>query len=169
MRKINSLEFSPEIRDMEREVIEKLLGSQLLIGEKRSTALIISYFITRKNLTQTKLRELTDLSLGTVSQEINYLLERNIIKEIGRSKGENIYSMDSVTNGFIRSYLYSVKYYLKYKENFKDMKQDLEKNMEQLKDQEGFETIYRLVHLFIMMFPVVEKVIETLNNELKEE
>ncbi|MFO7796809.1 MAG: hypothetical protein ACQERB_09170 [Promethearchaeati archaeon] len=167
MKEINQFEFDPEIRDIEGEIIQELLESQLLIGEKRSTALIISYFITRKNLTQTKLRELTDLSLGTVSQEINYLLERNIIKERGRSKGENVYSMDSVKNGFIRSYLHSVKYYLKYKDDFKEMKEDLEKNREELKDQEGFEPIYQLLNLFIIMFPVVEKVIDTLKKELK--
>jgi DNA-binding transcriptional regulator GbsR (MarR family) len=155
---------------MEDEIVNYLMQSQLLIGEKRSTAQIISFFITRENLTQAKLRELTLLSPGTVSQEINYLLERNIIKERGRlPTGEYIYSMDSVTDGFIKSYLHSIKYYLKYKDDFKDIKENMEKCKNQLKDQERFDSINQLVNLFIKMFPVVEKVINILKRELKDE
>jgi len=165
---LNLNEFDVRIREIEEEIINFLMRSQLLIGEKRSTAQIISIFITRKNLTQAKLRDLTQLSPGTISQEINYLLERNIIKEKGRiSTGEYVYSMDSVVDGFIKSYLHSIKYYLKYKDIFKDMKNDMEKNKEDLKNQENFDAIYQLVNIFIKMFPIVENVIDTLKRELK--
>ncbi|MBD3195686.1 MAG: hypothetical protein GF317_11550 [Candidatus Lokiarchaeota archaeon] len=161
--------FNIYIREIEKEIINFLINSQLLIGEKESTARIISYFITRKDLTQAKLRELTRFSPGTISQELNYLLERTIIQEKGKtSNGEKIYSMESIIDGFIKSYLSSVEYYLEYKKNFRRIREEFDKNREFLQDQKGYDSIYQLVNLFLDMFPVIESIIAILKEKQKE-
>jgi DNA-binding transcriptional regulator GbsR (MarR family) len=159
--------FDSEIKEIENEIIEFLKQSQLFLGERSSTAEILSYFITRKDLTQAKLKELTGLSRGTISQEIQYLTKRGIIHEKENTNIKaKVYTMESVITGFIKSFLYAVKDYLKYKEKFLQMKKELERQKEQLQKFENFDRLYQLIMLFLKAFPLVEEIIEMLQKKL---
>lgn len=160
--------FNSEIKEFEKEIIEFLKQSQLFLGERSSTAEILSYFITRKELTQTKLKELTGLSRGTISQELQLLTERRIIQDKNTSDIKaKVYSMESVITGFINSFLYAVKDYLKYKEKFLQMKKELERQKEQLQKFKNFNRLYQLIMLFLKAFPLIEEIVEMLKEKRK--
>ncbi|MFX1295175.1 MAG: hypothetical protein ACFFD2_10035, partial [Promethearchaeota archaeon] len=85
------------IEYIEKNIIEFVMKMPLfLIGNPTYTQ-ILGYFITRKQLTQKKIKELTNLSTGQISQGLSYLLEQNYI-EFRKIKGERqiIYTMDSI-------------------------------------------------------------------------
>ncbi len=160
---MSEVDFSQDLKDFEAEIIQFIIKSQLLIVEKSSTAEILSYFITRKRLTQSEIKELTGLSRGTISQELNNLIERNVIQETNPNNSKIIvYSMESVTLGFINSYLHSIKDYLKYKKRFIRIQKDLESKKEQFQQFDEFNGIYQLTSLYLRAFPVIESVIEKL-------
>ncbi|TXT58201.1 MAG: hypothetical protein BAJALOKI2v1_420023 [Promethearchaeota archaeon] len=166
---MSMIEFDPEIRKIEEDVVDFLIDSQILFGEKHSSALILSRFITRKDLTQAKLRELTEMSPGTISQELNSLVERGMITEKARSpRGEITYTMDSIINCLTTSFYHSIKDYLKYEKEFKQMRKDLEDYREEFKDQDAYEQIYNLIMIYLRFFPITEKVLEMLNKKQQE-
>jgi len=159
----SKINFNSDITQIEKDLVEFLTKSQFFIGEKNSTAEIISFFIARKELTQNKLKELTGLSKGTISQELNDLLKRKIIEEKEGINGKiKIYTMDSIINGFINSYLSAVKDYLKYKKEFTQIKIKLEQEKEKLQNYEEYDTIYKFVKIFLDSIPITEKIIEML-------
>lgn len=158
--------YNSEVKEIENEIIEFLMQSQLFLGERTSTAEILSYFITRKELTQSKLKKLTNLSRGTISQELQYLTERNIIEEKNSSdKKEKLYIMESIIIGFINSYLYTTKNYTQNKSEFLLMKKQLTQQKEKLQEFEEFDMIYKIVNLFLAVFPLVEKIFELLKKK----
>ena len=72
--------FDPEIKKIENEIIKTLLNYTIFSVRGEITSTILFYFITRKNLTQFELQNLTGFSAGKISQELNEFLEFNLIK-----------------------------------------------------------------------------------------
>lgn len=166
---MSKLSSNTELRKIEADVIEFLKHSQLFIGDRASKAEILSYFITRKQLTQSKLKKLTGLSRGTISQELQDLIQRKIIKEKKNNDGKvKIYVMESIIVGFINYYLYSIKEYATYKEDFLRMNEELEKQKEVLQKFEQFHEISKIIHLFLAAFPLVEEIIDLLKEKREQ-
>ncbi len=90
-------------------------------------------------------------------------MKRKIIEE---KEGINAkikrYSMNSIMNGFINSYLSAVKDYLKYKKEFSQIKKNLEQEKEKLQNYEEYDTIYKFVSIFLDSLPITEKIVEML-------
>jgi len=158
-----------ELREIEADVIEFLKQSQLFIGDRASKAEILSYFITRKQLTQSNLKKLTGLSRGTISQELQDLIQRKIIKEKKNNDGKvKIYVMESIIVGFINYYLYSIKDYATYKEEFLLMNEELEQHREKLQKFDQYNEISKIVQLFLAAFPLVEEIINLLKEKREQ-
>jgi len=166
----SKINFNSDITQIEKDLVEFLTKSQFFIGEKNSTAEIISFFIARKELTQNKLKELTGLSKGTISQELNDLLNRNIIEEKeGIDTKIKRYSMNSIMDGFINSYLSAVKDYLKYKKKFSQIKLKLEQEREILQNFEEYDMIYKVINIFLDSLPITERIVEMLKKRKEKQ
>ena len=72
----NSIDDEPEMmfnnmEHAEQEIIDFILNSVLFVIEEMKYQPIIAYLITRKELTQTELQNLTGLSSGLISEGLN--------------------------------------------------------------------------------------------------
>jgi DNA-binding transcriptional regulator GbsR (MarR family) len=74
------MQFDSEIKKIEDEFIDFIVSSPLFIGEKLIFSTIKAYFMTRENLTQEELKELSGFSSGAISQELKKLLKRGLIE-----------------------------------------------------------------------------------------
>ncbi|TXT63834.1 MAG: hypothetical protein BAJALOKI1v1_660015 [Promethearchaeota archaeon] len=170
MRTNYNIKFNPDIKKIEHDIVQSLINSQFFVGEKESTTQIISYFITRKELTQKKLKELTSLSKGLISQELNALLKRGIIEEKQAMQNKSkikIYTMNSIKKGFIKSYLSAVKDYLKYKDQFHRIKSELDQKREVFRKFDEYEALMGLVDLFLKSMPLTESIISMLKKKIE--
>lgn len=164
---MNKIEqFDPEIKKIEEDVIQFLVNLPLFMGEKPIYSIIKAYFITREELTQSALKELTGFSSGAISQELNKLIKKDLIKITKTSsKGRKVYSMKSVVSAFITLYTNTFKDIPKWEKELQGIKSELEKHREELKDLNGYNSIYKWVNIFLRTMPLTQLV----TNLLKEE
>ncbi|MFX0070183.1 MAG: hypothetical protein ACFFAO_03745, partial [Candidatus Hermodarchaeota archaeon] len=115
-------------------------------------------FITRKTLTQEKLRELTELSAGKVSQEIGTLLELEIIDIINISEsGKLTYRMNSITSAFLKISFSILTEYIKWKEKLDQIYSEMTDQKEIIKTHNGYKEILNVVKIFLKAMPIYEK------------
>lgn len=102
MKAENSLQdshgFDPEIREIEREIVEFFAEkASEFTGRHPILSKIMTYFNIRKNLTQRDLKILTGFSVGTISKYTRQLLKMNIItKETIPGTHKHIYNMEEL-------------------------------------------------------------------------
>ena len=77
-------EYSADSRlvDIEEEIIALLTETTGFTVKNEQYTRILSYFITRKQLTQKEVKELTGYSTGYISQALNYLVENDLIQKV---------------------------------------------------------------------------------------
>ncbi len=159
-------QFDEEMIKIEDEIIQFLIDFPLFIGQKSIFLTIQAYFITRGNLTQSELKELTGLSSGAISQELRKLIDFGLI-EITKttSTGKKIYSMKSVTSALLTMYVESLKDASKWEKELQEIKLKLEENKEELKLLNGYDIIYRWVNLFLQAMPLTKLIINLMEEE----
>lgn len=157
--------FNPKIKQIEDEIIDFFLYNSAYSTLDEFTLRIFVYFLTRKVLTQKKLRYLTGLSLGKVSQVVNSLIELGMIEKVNKKEMSKIipadkmrqhfYSMNSIQKGFFRSAINSEKRILQNKTKFEELRSELVANESELKNLNGYENVlevldnyFRLVSIF---------------------
>ncbi len=139
--------FDPEIKGIEDEVIARLMNSSLVMGRGEFTSKIIFYFITRKILTQRALQELTGFSAGKISQEVNSLVKMGLIDVMKRSsKGEIIYSMESIQAENFRRGNILIETSLNWEDKLMSIMEELESDREKLKDLVGYDKIKAIIN-----------------------
>jgi DNA-binding transcriptional regulator GbsR (MarR family) len=162
-----SLQFDPEILKIEKEILEFLQSFPLFALQKSINSTIIAYFITRKNLTQEVIHQLTGFSKGIISQELKKLLKMEFIEKIKvSSKGEITYSMQSATKAFLKNFLNSQKEIFDFYNEFDDLKKEMDREKDEIENLYGYHDVYDLILLFTASLPLVVKVIEVLGKEL---
>ncbi len=160
-------EFDPNVKRIEEEVVHFIMEN-LFIGQKDSSSLIKSYFITRKYLTQELLEELTGLSRGTISQEINHMLDMGIIKKHSTSStGEIMYVLDSVEYTFLHAFLNSMEEIGTIFEGITRLEQEIEAEKGDLTDLKGFDNIYELIKAFSKTQPLLNRLLKELTQKMK--
>jgi DNA-binding transcriptional regulator GbsR (MarR family) len=163
-----SLQFDPEILKIEKEIIEFLQSFPLFALQKSINSTIIAYFITRKDLTQEVIHQLTGFSKGIISQELKKLLKMGFIEKIKvSSKGEITYSMQSATKAFLKNFLNSQKEIFDFYNEFDDLKKEMDAEKDEIENLYGYHDVYDLILLFTASLPLVVKVIEVLGKELE--
>ena len=145
------MKFDPEIKKIESEIIEKLLNYTIFSVRGEITSTILFYFITRKNLTQSELQNLTGFSAGKISQELNNFLEFNLIKISKKSKPW-IYTMESVVAETFSRAISLLKTNLKWETKFLEIKKELEYNKEKLQKLNGYDEIKDFVEINLLRF-----------------
>ncbi|MFX0041315.1 MAG: MarR family transcriptional regulator [Candidatus Hodarchaeota archaeon] len=167
---MNKTEFDPEIVEIEKEIMNFLIKSKLLVKLKPLLIKILSFFITRKSLTQNDLKELTGLSAGTISQEIQKMLENKIIEITETSESGQInYSMNSVPKGFMNFNKSVINNLLKWENELTRIKYELEKDKKQYKEFKGFKGMYDLINVIQPLMPLYKESLEIINNLKSQE
>ena len=170
------LEFHDDIKQIEDEILDFFLYESVYSTINELTLRVYVYFITRKVLTQKKLKELTGLSVGKISQIINFLLKYEMIEKLDKKKfndiippnkkRQQIYSIISIQRSFFKSGIKSSFDILKYKDRFKEFQAELIADESELSTMTGYDRILdflngylRLVSIIDRMVPVYEKFI----------
>lgn len=113
---------------------------------------ILGYFITRKHLTQQKLRRLTGFSLGTISEGLNLLLNLNLIIIESKGKKGNIsYCMNSIEDAFFNK----MEQYLSQIDRFYPILMNIQENLKKIDDFiENPEKIKKLSEISEMLLEI---------------
>ncbi|MFX1308393.1 MAG: hypothetical protein ACFE9M_02430 [Promethearchaeota archaeon] len=158
--------FDPEIKKIESEIVETLLQFTIFAVRGEITSKILFYFITRQNLTQSELQNLTGFSVGKISQELNDFLEFDLIKISKKSKPW-VYSMESVAAETLSRAINLLKANLKWEPKFLEIKRELEDNKEDLQKLNGYDKVKDFLEENLRRF-VGFKVILKLWEDLKK-
>ena len=162
--------FDPEIREIEKEIVEFFVAkSSEFTGRHPIISKVMTYFFTRKNLTQRDLQILTGFSAGTISKSVRQLLEMNMItKETIQGTHKHIYKMEKLP--FI-----SPRYFLRTESLMEEKIRELEKvkktlddNAKELKNFETYHKSYATVTQLLRLLPSVSVFMEKLEEELKK-
>lgn len=167
-------QFDTNIKRTEKEIVNFMMKSPLFLGQDPKRILILAIFITRKRLTQRKLRELTSYhhkkpySSGTISTIINKLIEQGTIRKAEiSSTGEITYEMDSVEEGLLNCNIQSLKdMTVIYEEKLREIKNSMENEKKKLHSLHGFNELYKIVSLFYNTIDFSKKMIDILDKEL---
>lgn len=158
-------QFDPDVKKIETEIINRLMQSSISTARGEYTSKILNYFLTRRKLTQRKLQELTDISSGKISQEVNDLVDMGIIKIIERtSKGEIIYSMESIQSENFTRGINLVKTALQWEEKFMQIKDELERDKKNLEKLNGYEKIKAIIEENLSLMAGYRKFLELWKN-----
>ncbi len=160
------LEFDPAIKEIEDEIIQFLVNSPIFMGYKPSFITIRAYFVTRKELTQQKLKKLTGFSSGTISQELKTFLDTGVITETKLpDSNQKKYTLESIEAAFMLSFIQVNDQILKYERELQLIQSDMRAKKETLKDLQGYYEVLRLVELFLDLMPFYRNLVKILYEE----
>ena len=104
-------EFDPKIKEVENNIIDFFKYQSAYSTLKDYMLIIFVYFITRKILTQSKIKDLTGLSVGKISGVVNNLIKKGHIIYINKAEfrelipkkleRQKLYGMVSIKNLFL--------------------------------------------------------------------
>ncbi|MCW4015150.1 MAG: hypothetical protein NWF06_02155 [Candidatus Bathyarchaeota archaeon] len=163
--------YAPEIREIEKEIIEFFAAKALeFTGRHIIISKVMTYFYIRKNLTQQELQKLTGFSAGTISKSVRQLLKMNIIaKEMVPGTHKHSYKMEKLP--FI-----SPRYFLRTESimdeqilELEKMKKTLEANREEMENFEAYQKSCTTINQLLKLLPNVSGFIEEIEEELKKQ
>jgi len=161
--------FDPKIKKIEREIVDFLLSFPLFALRKSINSTIKAYFITRKNLTQDMIYNLTGFSRGKISQELKNLVEMGFIEKIKiSSKGEITYSMKSATRAFLINFLNAQKEIYEFYNEINQLKTEMDAEKSELESLYGYNDLYEIISLFSASLPLTTEIIRILEKELTD-
>ncbi len=139
-------EIDSILREIEEEVVQNLVDSTLFYSSSPIFRTILGYFITRKTLTQEMLKELTGLSAGKISQELNKLHKMGFLKRSRKLMTEPyFYSMESIDIAFINDAINVLNKSLEWETHLIQIYQDLENNKDKMKILNGYGEIVKFL------------------------
>ncbi|MFX1391324.1 MAG: hypothetical protein ACFE9Z_14760 [Promethearchaeota archaeon] len=142
--------FGPNVKRIEDELIQFMSTSPIFFTKDPFINIIRGYFITRKNLTQKEIKNLTKLSTGKISQVLKVLKKWELIEKTNvSSTGEYTYTMESIEDAFLRYFNIIMGDITKWEKPLKDMKKKLEIEKENLKDLKGYDKMSNLLALLL--------------------
>lgn len=160
MREIKTRFYKITDIDSIEKAFINILSSTFLLGlYSEYYSKILGYFITRKTLTQRKLRRLTGYSLGTISEGLNLLLQLNLItiESIGK-KGNISYFMNSIEDAFFKK----MEQYLSQIDQLHPILMDIKKNLKKIDNSiENPEKIrkYRVINEMFLEIHDLNKIL----------
>ncbi|MBN1800657.1 MAG: MarR family transcriptional regulator [Candidatus Lokiarchaeota archaeon] len=148
-------DFNKDVKEIENETIDFFKFQSAYSTLTEFTLIIFVYFITRKILTQNKIKELTGLSNGKISQVINELKKKRFIIKIDKEhynkwipkqmERQYIYGIPSISDSFFLSGIDSLNQMLKWEEKFDKIKTELLENRIELEKLQGYEKIKKAI------------------------
>ena len=161
--------FDEDTKAIEDSIVDFFTTSPLFLGKNELFSGVFAYFITRKTLNQKKLRNLTRLSVGKVSIEINKLLNLGIIEIVDKSdNGQLTYQMKSVVLAFLKITYDVLRGYIKWKNKIEEIKAEMEKEKEEFKLLNGYAEVLKTVDFFLEIMPIYEKMHSIVKKKYEE-
>jgi DNA-binding transcriptional regulator GbsR (MarR family) len=163
------LDYDDDIKKIENEVIEFFTYNPMFFGKGEIFSKTFAFFITRKFLTQKQLHDLTGLSAGKISQEINTLCELGIIEKVSSSEtGQITYQMKSVIKAFLNVSFNVLSEYMNMKTKIETINSKLEQQKLVLQKLQGYANILRVVKILLGALPFYEKAYNIISNIRKK-
>ena len=160
-------EFDPEIKKIEEEIISFFMHESAYSTLKYYTFLTYMYFFTRGILTQDKLRDLTGLSAGKISQILNSLVKNQSIdiidKDTFKSEIPNellrkkIYTMSPFQTHFMRTSINGLTILLNWEDRFKKIKSELNSKKEELENLNGYNEVVKIVNEYLNLMQIYQQ------------
>lgn len=152
----------------EDDFIHLLTNSSLFFGRNPNDLMILTYFFTRQNLTQDKLKKLTKLSSGKISQELNELLRNDVIKITKKLKnGQRTYTMENPGEAFFPYLTQLIIVFNKWEKEFMKIKQEMIEKQNELINLKGYNEILEIINSYLCYVPLTSKLLDELKG-LKE-
>ncbi|MFX0025309.1 MAG: hypothetical protein ACFE8M_02765 [Candidatus Hermodarchaeota archaeon] len=159
--------LDPEIKEIENEIIEFLV-TNLFYRYTHYSATILAYFLTRKELTQKDLQNLTSFSAGKISEELNRFIKIGYIERKKSRKGQFLYQMPEIGQ-FFRNIFFGVKQKMvKWEKRIKGIQNELKTEQKDLRNLNGYDKITEAINLFVPIFDIYNTFMEQLDNIEKE-
>lgn len=163
-------DFDSEIKAFENELIDFFKYQSVYSTLKEFMLIVFVYFITRKVLTQSKIKELTGLSVGKISQVVNNLIKKGHITKLNKAKYKNLipkklerqkfYAMITISNSFFLSGINSLKVMLKWESNFVSIKMELNELRNELEKLFGYQKVEKVVNDLVDLMPIYKRAIK---------
>jgi DNA-binding transcriptional regulator GbsR (MarR family) len=166
--KVKKISFDPDVYVVEDEILYQLATSPMFTSRDPMFIRILGYFITRKYLTQKKLQQITGLSAGKISEEVNLLLENGLIEKSDISpKGKITYGAESAGLILLKLSRSIINRMTKWNDELVKMRSELEENKNYLKTLNGYTRIYKINQFLLnsisnyqIFIDMVDKVLE---------
>jgi DNA-binding transcriptional regulator GbsR (MarR family) len=165
---VKQIRFDPEIYSIEDEILNQLAASTMFASRDPMFIRILGYFITRKYLTQSRLKKITGLSVGKISEEVNSLLENGLIEKSSISeKGKITYGAESAGIMLLKFSRSVINRMAKWKDALHYMKRELKDNKSKLENLYGYTRIYKLNEYLLDSILNYKRVVEILDKVLE--
>ncbi len=139
--------FDPDVQKIEDTIIEYLMNTSLATSRDEFTAKILFYFLTRRDLTQRMLKELTGFSGGKISQVVNDLVKIGLVDITKRSSsGEITYSMESIQSENFRRGNNLIRTSISWEDKLKAIKRELKRDKDELQGLIGYDKIKAIIN-----------------------
>ncbi len=151
--------FNPKVKKIEDDIINFIMNSRLFSGKDTISLLVLGYFLTRRVLTQKDLKDLTGLSTGKISRELNRLIYLGYIEKQPTKGSQTHYHIKSAKLSlfpYISEFLNVVK---KWELSFKQIKKQIEENNTEFEQYENFKTISEIVNFYLQSVPHIKSII----------
>lgn len=162
--------FGEKMRKYEQKLVEILSDTPNIRFQNKKISLIMAYFIIHRQLTQSQLKELTNLPASTLSRKLVRLIEMGkLIKKKKPIPGTHIFVY--MLNGSILEFTSSPFEMLKGINLHKNFFEALLEKIKSLKIQkdEYFEKYSSKVEFFLIRFQIYEKCILSIYPLLEEQ
>ncbi|MFX1243044.1 MAG: hypothetical protein ACFFA7_17495, partial [Promethearchaeota archaeon] len=165
---LKQIQFDPEVYSVEDDILNQLAASTMFTSRDPMFIRILGYFITRKYLTQSRLKKITGLSVGKISEEVNSLLENGLIEKASISeKGKITYKAESAGIMLLKFSRSVINRMAKWEDDLNNMKRELEDNKNTLESLYGYIRIYRLNNSLLDSILNYKRVVEMLDKILE--
>lgn len=157
-------DFDPNIKQFENKIIDFFKYQSAYSTLKDYMLTVFVYFILRKVLTQGKIKNLTGLSVGKISEVVSNLIKKGHIIEINKEnyrelipkklERQKLYGMISIKDSFFVSGINSLNEMLKWEKKFVSIKEELNIRKDELESLHGYQKIKIKVNEFIELMSV---------------
>ncbi len=159
-----------EIEKFENTIVDFFKFQSVYSTLKEFVLIVFVYFILRKVLTQNKIRELTGLSVGKISQVVNLLITKCHIIQVNKDdykdlisdklERQNIYAMISIKKSFFQSGINSLREMIQWDKKFSVIKEELDINRDKLEKLYGYDLIKSKVSDFVEVMQIYKKALD---------
>lgn len=171
IEEVKEIEFDHDVYAIEDDIHNQLAASQMFSNRDPLFIKILGLFMTRKYLTQQALKNITGLSSGKISQEVNRLLEDGLIEKAEvTDKGKITYGASSAGLILLKFSRSIINRFTKWENNIGDMKLEIENNEATLGNLKGYDQIYKLIIFLIEIVSLYKKsksIMDEVLNDLK--
>ena len=160
--------FDPEVYQLEDELLNYLIQSPIFMSKETYFMRIFGLFITRKILTQEIIREVTGLSAGKVSEEVNQLLDMGLIEIHDISdRGKITYISNSAGATLLKYTKHIISQLIEWSPVLKEKQKELKDRKQELESLNGYDEICNLYGFFIDLITKYEKYLGIINHGIK--